>query len=71
MLVSDMLYTYSNDTFREIVVDDVEMEHTVPTNEVKGVSVTYYPARVNHATFERTPNLKNRIFDKTFDHTFD
>ena len=71
MLVSDMLYTYSNDTFREIVIDDVEMEHTVPTNEVKGVSVTYYPARVNHATFERSPNLKNRIFDKTFDHTFD
>lgn len=72
MLLSTETYIMDKDfDVEEIVIKESEMERTLPSNEVYGVSVTYYPSQDNHYRFDRGSAVSKRIFDKTFDHTFD
>lgn len=71
LLSSDVLVLDKESEPKAIVISESEMERTFPSNEVSGISVTYYPALNSHYGFDRKPNVAKRIFDKTFDYTFD
>lgn len=68
MLESPSIYVYNADDAYQIVIDDAELEHVYPSNEVAGITLTYYPSK-SVPTFKVKQN--DRIFDNTFDDTFE
>ena len=72
MLLSPVTYLLNkNFQAEEIIISESDMERTTPSSEAFGISVSYYPAYQASYGFTRDNGIKDRIFDKTFDHTFD
>lgn len=71
MLISEKVYTLNNGRLTEVVINDAELDHSKPTSEAWGISVSYYPSKRDGYMFDKEHVVVTGIFDKTFDHTFD
>lgn len=54
-----------------VVITDIDFSHQHIGNERISVSLSFRPAVSPYGKFSRTNPLKGRIFDQTFDYTFD
>lgn len=71
LVTTDTLYLYDGDTLKEVVVTDIDFSHKRTGSEKINVSLTFRQASRRHLAFGRTGNIRERIFDKTFDYTFE
>lgn len=70
LITSPTVYVYTDSLQGPIAISDAKMEHRFPQNEVSCVTVTYSPVALIQK-FLRNREQPERIFDKTFDYTFD
>lgn len=71
LVTSDSLCLYDDGKATEIVITDMDFQHKPTGNEKINVSLTFRKAARRQLAFDRTANVRQRIFDKTFDHTFE
>ena len=71
LVTTDTLYLYDGDTLKEVVVTDIDFSHKRTGSEKINVSLTFRQASRRHLAFGRIGNIRERIFDKTFDYTFE
>ena len=73
MTASPWVYVIENGQLREVTITEVELADSRPHREPIGFSVKWrYTAEKSQRTFSRTQNVPHtRIFDKTFDETFE
>jgi len=72
LLISDRKYLYADDRIgKEIVITEVGMEQDSASNRPISYSLTYRPAALRHLEYKRIIYDTGRVFDKTFDDTFD
>lgn len=73
LITSDKVCLYADGVIGdEITITDIEMESKDPSNEPLSYSITYRPTKEKHLKFTRAGSSSdNRIFDSTFDYTFD
>lgn len=70
MITSPHIISYDDDNITEVVITDIDFQHNRPSNEPIAVTLTYRPAKKNHHSFFRSAYSSNKIFDKSFDITF-
>lgn len=72
LLISDRKYLYADGRVgKEIVITEVSMEQDSINNRPISYSLTYRPAALRHLEYKRIIYDSGRVFDKTFDDTFD
>ena len=71
LITTDSLQLYNTETSTEVVTTDIDFSHKRTGNEKINVSLTFRQASRLHLAFGRTGNIRERIFDKTFDNTFE
>ena len=71
LIASDKVFVYADDELQyEVTITDIDMARLLPSNEGLSYSITFRPASSKRLPFTYNPP-KQRIFDKTFNHTFD
>lgn len=73
LITTDSLQLYNTETSTEVVTTDIDFSHKRTGNEKINVSLTFRQASRLHLAFERTGDngIYGRIFDRTFDNTFE
>ena len=71
MITTTSLHLYDSDTLKEVVVTDIDFLHKRIGNEKINVTLTLRQASRMHLAFRRAANIHERIFDKSFDRTFE
>lgn len=71
LITTDSLQLYNTETLTEVVATDIDFSHKRTGSEKINVSLTFRQASRLHLTFGRAGNIRKRIFDKTFDYTFE
>lgn len=71
LVTAEALFLYDAEAFEEVVVTDIDFSHKRTGSEKINVSLTFKKAARLHASFKRTANVRKKIFDKTFDYTFE
>lgn len=72
LLISAKVYTYENGSIeKEIVFTEVDMTRDSQNNHPINYTLTYRPAALRHLEYKRIIYDSKRVFDKTFDNTFD
>lgn len=72
LLISDQKYLYAAGVVgKEIVITEVALEQDSLNNRPVSYSLTYRPAALRHLEYKRIIYDSGRVFDKTFDDTFD
>lgn len=72
LLISDRKYLYADGLVgKEVVITEVGMEQDSISNRPISYSLTYRPAALRHLEYKRIIYDTGRVFDKTFDDTFD
>ena len=70
LITSPSVHIYDENRIDEVVITDIDFTHKRTGNEKINVSLTYRRVGRNHLEFGRTANIRTRIFDNTFDYTF-
>ncbi|KAA6336225.1 hypothetical protein EZS27_015611 [termite gut metagenome] len=72
LVTSDKVFLYENGTIGdEITITDIEMTSKVPDNKPVSYTITYRPSENKNARFEKEHHpFSSKVFDKTFDSTF-
>lgn len=71
LITTDSLQLYNTETLTEVVVTEIDFSHKRTGSEKINVSLTFRQASRRHLDFVRAGNIRGRIFDKTFDYTFE
>ena len=71
MITTTSLHLYDSDTLKEVVITDIDFLHKRFGNEKINVTLTFRQASRMHLAFRRAANIHERIFDKSFDRTFE
>lgn len=71
LITTPSLYLYDTEILKEVVVTDIDFSHKRTGSEKINVSLTFRQASRLHLAFRRTGNIRERIFDQTFDYTFE
>ena len=73
LITADSLQLYDTKTLTEVVVTDIDFSHRRTGSEKINVSLTFCQASRLHLAFGRTGDngIYGRIFDRTFDNTFE
>lgn len=71
LITTDSLQLYNTETLTEVVATDIDFSHKRTGSEKINVSLTFRQASRLHLDFVRAGNIRKRIFDKTFDYTFE
>jgi len=73
MAASPWVYTIEDDTLVEVTITEVELNDSIPHTEPIGLSVKWrYAGEYRQRTFHRQPMAPHiRVFDSTFDETFE
>lgn len=73
LITTDSLQLYNTETSTEVVTTDIDFSYKRTGNEKINVSLTFRQASRLHLAFERTGDngIYGRIFDRTFDNTFE
>lgn len=71
MITTASLHLYDSDTLKEVVITDIDFLHKRFGNEKINVTLTFRQASRMHLAFRRAANIHERIFDKSFDRTFE
>lgn len=70
LITSPSIFIYDGERMDEVVITDIDFTHKRIGNEMINVSLTYRKAGRNHLGFDRTVVTRTRIFDSTFDNSF-
>lgn len=72
LLISDQKYLYADGAVgKEIVITEVGLEQDSLNSRPVSYSLTYRPTALRHLEYKRIIYDSGRVFDKTFDDTFD
>lgn len=71
LITTDSLQLYDTETLTEVVPTEIDFSHKRTGSEKINVSLTFRQASRRHLDFVRAGNIRGRIFDKTFDYTFE
>lgn len=72
LILSDKIFLYDDNALADqIVITDIEMVKKQPSNQPISYTLTYRPAKQNHLKFNAGGAVKSRIFDSSFNYSFD
>lgn len=71
LITTPSLYLYDTEILKEVVITDIDFSHKRTGSEKINVSLTFRQASRLHLAFRRIGNIRERIFDQTFDYTFE